>query len=50
MFWGFFLQILIYFFARFTQEYPIPCSYMQDIHAPHSYVNFQVNWEMYLRE
>lgn len=45
-----FLQILMYFFARFTQGYAIPCSNMRDIHALHSYVNFQVKWEMYLQE
>lgn len=39
----------MYFFARFTQGYPIPYSYMQDIHPLHSYVNFQVNWEMYCK-
>lgn len=40
----------MYFFARFTQGYPIPYSYMQDIHPLHSYVNFQVNCEMYCKK
>lgn len=43
-----FLQMLTDFTARLTQGYHIPCSHMQDVRALHSYVNFQVNWEMYL--
>lgn len=39
----------MYFFARFTQGYPIPYSCMRDIQTLHSYVNFQVNWEMYCK-